>query len=114
MTVPLVNPANGLELVRHGDWLTHRGGGRYPIIRRSPRLCDPSNYTESFGFQWNKFAATQIDSVSAEARQSERRLFTETAWRPDSLDDLDILEVGSGAGRFTRVLLEQTKATLWS
>lgn len=114
MTVQLVNPANGLKLVRDGDWLTDEGGGRYPIIGGIPRVCDPSNYTESFGFQWNKFAATQIDSAVDEARQSERRLFLETAWQPDSLDGVDILEVGSGAGRFTRVLLERTKANLSS
>src|SRR4051812_2655611 len=114
MTVELVNPSTGLPLLRDGDELKDYKGAAFPIINGIPRVCDPENYSESFSFQWNRFVGTQIDSVRTGISQSERRLFSETGWRPDELDDLDILEVGSGAGRFTRVLLEHTSAQVWS
>ncbi|MFL6730140.1 MAG: methyltransferase domain-containing protein [Sphingomicrobium sp.] len=78
------------------------------IVNGIPRFGDVDNYSESFGFQWNRFAATQLHAHSSE------RLWRETGWTPAELDGLDILEAGSGAGRFSRVLLEQTKANLYS
>lgn len=78
------------------------------VINGIPRFGDVDNYSESFGFQWNRFAATQLHAHSSE------RLWRETGWIPAELDGLDILEVGSGAGRFSRVILEQTKANLYS
>jgi SAM-dependent methyltransferase len=109
MAVRIINPFNGLSLQRAGgEWRDAEGNG-FPIIAGVPRICEAHNYSESFGFQWNKFARTQFESG-----QSERRLFAESGWRAEELDNLDILEVGSGAGRFSRVMLERTKALLWS
>ena len=78
------------------------------VVGGIPRFADVDNYSESFGFQWNRFAATQLHPHSSE------RLWRETGWTPAELDGLDILEVGSGAGRFSRVILEETKANLYS
>ena len=78
------------------------------IINGIPRYGDVENYSESFGFQWNRFAVTQLHVHSSE------RLWRETGWTPAALDGLDILEVGSGAGRFSRVILEETNANLYS
>src|SRR5215213_2399556 len=78
------------------------------VINGIPRFGDLDNYSESFGFQWNRFAATQLHPHSSE------RLWRETGWSPAELDGLDILEVGSGAGRFSRVILQETRANLYS
>ena len=78
------------------------------VVNGIPRFGDVDNYSESFGFQWNRFAATQLHPHSSE------RLWRETGWAPDALAGLDILEVGSGAGRFSRVILEETRANLYS
>jgi len=78
------------------------------VVNGIPRFGDVDNYSESFGFQWNRFAATQLHPHSSE------RLWRETGWTPAALDGLDILEVGSGAGRFSRVILEETRANLYS
>ena len=78
------------------------------VINGIPRFGDVDNYSESFGFQWNRFAATQLHAHSSE------RLWRETGWAPEELDGLDILEAGSGAGRFSRVILEETNANLYS
>jgi len=112
MTVAITNPSNGLPLKREGDALVDEQGNRFPIIAGVPRVCDPENYTSNFGLQWNAFRETQIDT--GQAGISERRFFAETAWRPEDLDGLDVLEVGSGAGRFSQVVLTHTGANLYS
>jgi SAM-dependent methyltransferase len=114
MTIALINPANGLPLSPAADALVDAQGNRFPIVREVPRICDPSNYTENFGKQWNLFAGTQIDRPTEGQTQSEERFFQTTGWSPEELDGEDVLEVGSGAGRFSRVLLERTRARLWS
>lgn len=111
--IQLVNPANGKPLREEGGRLVDEDGHAFPIVRGIPRLCPQENYASSFGNQWNRFPETQIDDHLAE-RPSERRLFAETAWKAEELDGLDILEVGSGAGRFSRAVLERTRANLWS
>src|SRR5204862_3733352 len=35
---------------------------RYPVVRSIPRFAAPDNYAANFGFQWNRFSATQLDS----------------------------------------------------
>lgn len=107
MTVQLINPETGKTLV------LNEAKGDFPIIGGIPRICGASNYTDSFGLQWNRFAAIQLDRESG-SQQSAQRFYSETGWTADDLDGLDVLEVGSGAGRFTRVVLEQTRANLWS
>jgi SAM-dependent methyltransferase len=115
MSVEIINPANGLPLRREGDSLADAEGTRYPILAGVPRICDPENYTSNFGMQWNAFRQTQIDSAGdGQAGISERRFFAETAWDPADLAGLDVLEVGSGAGRFSQVVLARTGANLYS
>jgi ubiquinone/menaquinone biosynthesis C-methylase UbiE len=112
MTVELINPANGKPLRRVGEALVDGEGGRFPIVDGIPRICEPGNYTDNFGKQWNAFRLTQIDS--AEQDLSQRRFFAETGWTAADLNGIDLLEVGSGAGRFSRVVLEHSKANLFS
>lgn len=68
-----------------------------------PRFVQGDGYAESFGFQWNKFRRTQLDSFTG-LPLSRERLFRVTHW-PISMKDCLVLEAGSGAGRFTEVLL---------
>lgn len=109
-----VHPLTLAPLQRIGDGFESVDGSRFPIISGVPRFCDPDNYTSSFGKQWNLFEKTQIDRESESEGASARRLFAETQWNPDELGGLDILEVGSGAGRFSRPILQYTKANLYS
>lgn len=114
MNIQLINPANGLALRRNGEALVDDAGNSFPVVAGVPRVCDPSNYTENFGKQWNLFAGTQIDRRETGQQLSEERFFATTGWSPDAMRGENVLEVGSGAGRFSRVVLERTEATLWS
>ena len=112
MSVELINPANDKPLQRQGNVLADGNGASFPIIGGIPRICEPSNYADSFGKQWNRFRLTQLDAEGQAL--SRHRFFAETGWSPEQLAGADILEVGSGAGRFTRVVLEDTSANLYS
>lgn len=114
MSVSIVNPATGKLLKPRGKWLTGPDGDRFPIIDKIPRICEPENYTSNFGMQWNLFRETQLDSTGGQGNISERRFFLETEWDPAELDGADVLEVGSGAGRFSEVVLRNTRANLYS
>lgn len=81
--------------------------GAYRVIR------EEENYTGNFGFQWNKFAATQIDK-SKNLSLSYSRFMCATGWDKENLEGKNILEVGSGAGRFSQIVLDHTKANLYS
>jgi cyclopropane fatty-acyl-phospholipid synthase-like methyltransferase len=45
---------------------------------------------------------------------SKTRFFAETNWDKEDLTGKNILEVGSGAGRFTQIILDHTNANLYS
>jgi len=114
--------AGGLELTTvsphlPGDALTNGTircpgcNGTYVLRNGIPRFVPDDQYAGSFGFQWNKFRRTQLDSYTGLPLTADR-LFFVTKWQR-KLHGERILEAGSGAGRFTEVLLG-TGATVFS
>ena len=85
---------------------------RYPKIDGAFRISGSEGYSGNFGYQWNNFAKTQIDKFNG-TDITEARLQAETEWKFDDLDGDKILEIGSGAGRFTQVLLDRTRASIY-
>jgi uncharacterized protein YbaR (Trm112 family) len=76
----------------------------YPIINFIPRFVPAENYANNFGFQWNAFRKTQLDSSTGLPLSRERFLLS-TGWTPEELPGKLVLDVGCGAGRFTEVAL---------
>ncbi|HSK70103.1 MAG TPA: methyltransferase domain-containing protein [Pyrinomonadaceae bacterium] len=76
---------------------------KYPIEEGIPRFVDKNNYSSSFGYQWNEFKGTQLDSKSG-TTQSADRFYSETGWTSDWLKGKWILDAGCGAGRFLDVV----------
>jgi len=114
MQVKIVNPKNGKLLYRFEDSLVDESGESFPIIYNVPRISELDNYSNNFGVQWNIFDKTQLDRESEGLDISQARFFAETHWGLEDLQGKNILEVGSGAGRFSKVVLEKTKGTLYS
>jgi SAM-dependent methyltransferase len=86
-------------------FLQCRGCGRsYPVIRSVPRFVPEHNYAASFGFQWNRFRKTQLDSHTG-APISRNRFMSFTGWGPQDLAGKIVLDVGCGAGRFAEIAL---------
>lgn len=104
MTVPalerLVCPHCGSALSQTGDALACPSCSKtFPIVDGIPRFVPRENYAASFGFQWNRFARTQIDDYWG-IDASQKRFAEETRWPADLRGQL-VLEAGCGAGRFT-------------
>src|SRR5258705_10315219 len=112
--VPVINPYNKKSLIRIEEYLKDDEGKSFPVINNVPRFVEEHNYTDNFGFQWNKFQKTQLDRESKNLNLSKDRFFTATNWDKEDLSGKDVLEVGSGAGRFTQIVLDYTKANLYS
>jgi len=76
----------------------------YPIVRGVPRFVPAENYSSSFGFQWNRFRRTQLDSVTGQPISRER-FFAQSAWSATEMTKGWTLDVGCGAGRFAEIAL---------
>lgn len=66
------------------------------------RFADESNYADSFGYQWGRYAQTQLNPKGA-----EWNLQRKTGLREEELRGKLVLDVGCGMGRFAEV------ATRW-
>ncbi len=111
--ISLINPYNHQPLVATDNGLTDASGNVFPLIKGAYRFVSEENYSENFGFQWNKFQATQIDKSTA-IQLSQKRFFAQTGWDKEDLTGKNILEAGSGAGRFSQIVLDHTHANLYS
>ena len=63
------------------------------------------DYSGNFGLQWNKFPLTQFDSHTG-FPLTKNRLFDSSKWNVNDMKNKVVIELGSGAGRFTEILLE--------
>ncbi len=80
-------------------------GRRFPEVRGVLRFVDEGNYADSFGYQWQRFQRTQLDSTHRNI--SEADFAQKTGLKPEDLQGKLILDVGCGMGRFAEV------ATRW-
>ncbi|QWR77687.1 methyltransferase domain-containing protein [Candidatus Magnetomonas plexicatena] len=89
--------------IKEGTLRCNGCGGVYQIIRFIPRFVPIDNYAASFGFEWNRHPKTLLDSYTG-LKITEERFFNETKWERN-LQNETILEIGSGAGRYTEIAL---------
>ena len=100
-----IDPFDGSEMKKQNSQFVSKNNN-YKIIKGIPRFVNKKNYNESFGFQWNQYKKTQLDSYTG-FPLSERRLERCMGKKLcDSISNKLILEAGCGAGRFTEILLK--------
>ncbi len=112
--IKLINPCNHKPLNPKPEGWVDDEGNSFSLEKGIHRFVKGTNYAENFGFQWNKFEKTQIDRFQQNSIQSRERFFFVTRWEKEDLAQRNVLEVGSGAGRFSQVVLQYTKANLYS
>jgi SAM-dependent methyltransferase len=113
MNIQLINPFTKNFLSQAAEGLTENCALIFPKKNGAYRVVADDNYTQNFGYQWNKFVGTQVDKAS-KLQMSKTRFFAETNWDNEDLTGKNILEVGSGAGRFTQIILDHTMANVFS
>jgi 2-polyprenyl-3-methyl-5-hydroxy-6-metoxy-1,4-benzoquinol methylase len=116
-TVPRLNLPAELRCPAHGQPL-HAGGPpgddaahlecpcgcHVPVVGGIARFVPEDNYASSFGLQWNRYRATQLDSHTG-STISHDRLARCLGGPVEGVRGLSVLEAGCGAGRFTEILL---------
>jgi SAM-dependent methyltransferase len=77
-------------------------GADYPIVGGVPRFVASEMYASTFGFQWRRWAKTQLDSVNGSGifRARFERYFGD----PAQLEGRSVLDAGCGAGAFLDVV----------
>jgi len=80
-------------------------GHAFPLVQGVARFVDAQHYAGSFGFQWQVFARTQLDTT--QSHRSEVDFRRRTGFCPNDLAGKLVLDVGCGMGRFAEV------ATRW-
>lgn len=78
---------------------------KFEVVNGIPRFVPKSNYSSSFGLQWNSFARTQLDSTQNTERSRER-FENETGWSYIELAGKNVLDAGCGSGRFAEIALK--------
>ena len=74
----------------------------YPFVRGVHRFVDSEHYSGSFGYQWNRFSRTQLDSANGNTRS--RDTFVEKmGFDMADLRGKKVLDAGCGMGRFAEV-----------
>lgn len=99
------DPLSGEPLHEDGETLVNPQGQSYPVLNSIPRFVPAENYAFDFGAQWNRFPGTQLDSRNG-LTISEDRLARCFRGELPAIKGRRVLEAGSGAGRFTEVLLK--------
>jgi ubiquinone/menaquinone biosynthesis C-methylase UbiE len=77
---------------------------RFPFLRGVYRFVEGQDYAASFGWQWQRYSTTQLDTMGAVSDEDFRK---RTAIDPHELKGKLVLDVGCGMGRFAEV------ATRW-
>lgn len=90
--------------VETGGLTCSQCGADYPIVDFIPRFVPAENYSSSFGFQWNHFRRTQLDSCTGQPITRDR-FFAQSGWAAADMTDRWTLDLGCGAGRFAQVSL---------
>ena len=104
--LPLECPqCRGRLRVASDSFTCELAGHAYPVIDGIPRFVPSEGYASSFGFEWHRHAATQLDSHSGTTRSLEA-LGSRTGLSGSELKGMRVLDVGVGSGRFAEVAAE--------
>jgi ubiquinone/menaquinone biosynthesis C-methylase UbiE len=95
---------SGLERDAAG-WRCPACAATYPIVGGVSRFVSSEHYVGSFGYQWNTFAQSQLDSANGTTRS--RDMFVEKTGLPlDTLAGKRVLDAGCGMGRFAEICIQ--------
>jgi 2-polyprenyl-3-methyl-5-hydroxy-6-metoxy-1,4-benzoquinol methylase len=103
--IDFVSPPSGKKLTPQNNELISETGEKFPVVNGIPRFVPQDNYASAFGLQWKNFAKTQLDSFNG-TKISQERLERCLGFAIEELKGKNLLEVGSGAGRFTELFVK--------
>ena len=103
MQLRCVKCSGGSVALNGNAWVCLNCAARFEIVRGVARFVDSQAYTGSFGFQWNHFAKSQLDSANGTTRSRDTFL-EKTGFALEELRGKRILDAGCGMGRFAEIV----------
>ena len=100
-----ISPSTRHRFEFKNNTLETQTGEKIEIIKKIPRFSPNAGYTSAFGRQWKIYRQVQLDSKNG-TTISEDRVKIALGKPLSSIKGLKIIEAGSGAGRFTEILLK--------
>ncbi|MBY0309591.1 methyltransferase domain-containing protein [Patescibacteria group bacterium] len=111
-------PKSGSDLSLSGEQLDTAGlivsgtlksadGTTYPIVAGVPRFVSTEDYSESFGYEWQRWSRVQFESENVGTRMTGHttRMFDMvTGFTADKIAGKTVVEFGCGPGRFIDVV----------
>lgn len=111
--INIINPYNKQKLKKKKNFYIDIHFNKFLIKKNIPRIIkNKKNYAKSFGYQWKKYSQTQLDSKTKLINYL--RFFKSVNQNKSCLNYKRILEVGCGAGKFSSIILNNTKGDLYS
>lgn len=95
----------GKDEIKSGTLGCTSCSAEFAVENYLPRFAPVANYCGNFGFQWNRFSGTQLDSRSR-LPISRERFFKQTGWTAEGLRGAVVLDAGCGSGRFAEIALD--------
>ncbi len=88
-------PYGGSPLVQKEEGLSCCTCERpFPVVNGTVRFVDDEEYASNFGFQWSKYACTQLDNQ--DSQDSESTFRRKTGFTPEELSGKLVLDLGCG------------------
>lgn len=85
--------------------------GKPKVVKVYQFLKSKHQESSSFGFQWNRYQKVQIDRLNGTTISRDH--LKELLGKPlSSLKGKTVLEIGSGAGRYTDILCDYAKQVI--
>ena len=103
MQLRCVKCSGGSVALNGNAWVCLHCAARFEIVLGVARFVDSQAYTGSFGFQWNHFAKSQLDSANGTTRSRDTFL-EKTGFALEELRGKRILDAGCGMGRFAEIV----------
>lgn len=83
MSINFIDPYTGKPLLKSETGLMDGNIAAFPYKNGAYRIVADNNYTQNFGYQWNKFAPTQIDSAVPKHLSNVNMLHTFHMFSPE-------------------------------
>lgn len=80
----------------------------YKIVNGIPRFVEENNYSNNFGYQWNRWARIQFEdqNINKPMQGHTTEMFKSiTQFTKEKLKDKWVLDIGCGPGRFSDISL---------